>query len=134
MCIRDSLDGIEKIKKEHQHLVETVQTTSETKKEPAINKPASKEETKTKETKIQETPASSFAFKVIAGSFSKPEEAKTLSEQLKKHRFDTFIWTDNQENTVVYRVQAGAFRDYQSAITFSKSIEKAGINPFVLKR
>ncbi|OMF60888.1 hypothetical protein BK139_08450 [Paenibacillus sp. FSL R5-0490] len=73
--------------------------------------------------------------KIIAGSFSKKENAEKRAEQLKKINIPTSISTAVIDGKTYYRVQAGAFKDKKNAVNQLEAVKKAGINDaFILSR
>ena len=71
-------------------------------------------------------------YKVIAGSFSKNENAKDHLALLMLNGFSAFIAKTVVNNEIFYRVQAGAFKVKKNAETLADNLKRAGIESFIL--
>ncbi|MGA9289555.1 MAG: N-acetylmuramoyl-L-alanine amidase [Anaerobacillus sp.] len=71
-------------------------------------------------------------YKVIAGSFSKKENAEEQLALLIQKGFSAFIAKTDVNNKTFYRVQAGAFKEKKNAETLAEQLKKAGIETFIL--
>ncbi len=83
------------------------------------------------------TKQKSYTFKVIAGTFSKRENATVQLKLLKKYGIDGFIRPSSipiakNSYKLVYRVQAGAFKSKSKAYKLSSRLRKKKIDAFVI--
>ncbi|RBP96635.1 LysM domain-containing protein [Cytobacillus firmus] len=73
--------------------------------------------------------------KIIAGSFSKKENAEKRAALLKKKEIAAAISTAVIDGKAYYRVQAGAFKDKKNAVKQLEAVKKAGIkDAFILSK
>ncbi|MCM3530758.1 SPOR domain-containing protein [Cytobacillus oceanisediminis] len=73
--------------------------------------------------------------KIIAGSFSKKENAEKRAALLKKKEIPAAIGTAVIDGKTYYRVQAGAFKDKKNAVKQLEAVKKAGIkDAFILSK
>ncbi|MFE4522338.1 SPOR domain-containing protein [Cytobacillus firmus] len=71
--------------------------------------------------------------KIIAGSFSKKENAEKRAALLKKKEIPAAISTAVIDGKTYYRVQAGAFKDRRNAVNGLEAVKKEGIkDAFIL--
>ncbi|MGF3102832.1 N-acetylmuramoyl-L-alanine amidase [Rossellomorea sp. DUT-2] len=73
-------------------------------------------------------------FKVIAGSFTKRENAEDRVNELKRKGMNSFIDIVVVLDKTYYRVQTGAFTERVNAEKQVASLKKAGIEAFILVR
>lgn len=73
-------------------------------------------------------------YKVIAGAFTKKENALNYTKQLKAKGIDSYIWTTRIKDTLYYRIQVGAFKDMKQADSFKQEVSKKGFDAYVLKK
>ncbi|KAF0817358.1 hypothetical protein KIS4809_3840 [Bacillus sp. ZZV12-4809] len=66
--------------------------------------------------------------KIIAGSFSKKENAEKQAALLKKKEIPAAISTAVIDGKTYYRVQTGAFKNKKNAVQQLEAVKKAGIN------
>ncbi|WP_286137090.1 SPOR domain-containing protein [Bacillus sp. 7894-2] len=71
--------------------------------------------------------------KIIAGSFSKKENAEKRADLLEEKQIPAAITTAVIDDKTYYRVQAGAFKDRRNAVKQLEAVKKAGIkDAFIL--
>ncbi|MGM0827454.1 MAG: N-acetylmuramoyl-L-alanine amidase [Bacillota bacterium] len=73
-------------------------------------------------------------FKVIAGSFTKRDNADNRVNELKRKGINSFIDTAVISGKTYYRVQTGAFAERVNAENQVNSLKKMGIEAFILVR
>ncbi len=102
-------------------------------KPPVINKVNVVKKTPPAPKKIESKPTASI-YRVIAGSFSNYNNAKSELSQLKKKGVDGYIWSlTSAQNKVSYKIQVGAFKSSSSAQTLVNELKQKNIQSFISK-
>ena len=74
-----------------------------------------------------------ITFKVIAGTFRQIGNAKLLETKLNKSKITSFISQYRKGNSILYRVQVGAFYQYKPALQFKNKLSAQGIDSYIVK-
>jgi cell division protein FtsN len=83
---------------------------------------------KSKSKTIKEHP-----YKLVAGSFRHKNNAKSYKNKLGNLGIDSYVWVDKGEEFTLYRVQIGAFLDYESAKKQEKRLKAKKIQAYIIK-
>ncbi|MBT6121040.1 SPOR domain-containing protein [bacterium] len=83
--------------------------------------------------KAKATTIKAHPYKLVAGSFRNKNNAKAYKSNLKKMGIDSYIWVDKGESFTLYRVQIGAFLDYESAKNQEKRLKAKKIQTYIIK-
>ena len=84
--------------------------------------------------KLTESKKSGFTYKVIVGSFNNRENAKLFVSGLKAKKVDSYIWNYTSNGQKYFRVQVGAFKNYEEALRYTEYLKQMGITGYVLKK
>jgi len=100
---------------------------------PVSEQKAAEEETKPESVKkAEQTPAGSYPFKVIAGTFKNKAFAANYVADLKKKGIDAFVVTTKNNDSSLYRVQAGAYQTREAATKQKLMLSKHEIDSYIL--
>ena len=75
--------------------------------------------------------AAVLSYKVIAGTFSKKLNAKTLQKSLALKKIRSFIWVKKGNTSSLYKVQVGAFGTRKEAEGYRKKISRKGVQSYI---
>ncbi|MFK3960298.1 N-acetylmuramoyl-L-alanine amidase [Guptibacillus hwajinpoensis] len=81
---------------------------------------------------LKSKPVDGTLYKVIAGAFSKRDNAETYLNTLIQKGFGGFIATTVVNKETIYRIQVGAFKEKENAEVLAEKLNKAGIETFIL--
>ncbi|QKY68764.1 N-acetylmuramoyl-L-alanine amidase [Lentibacillus sp. CBA3610] len=83
---------------------------------------------------LEEKDNSGTLYKVIAGSFQSKENAENREDHLQSNGIDAYIMMVNISGEEWYRVQAGAFSDWQNAAAHLQEVKDAGVSDAYITR